>query len=544
MGRKIILLAGLALIAGLGSAEAQNTIPYATEYGRVLSGPLFDGGRRLLFSQTDNIYGTARSAAMGGAFASLGADLSSMGINPAGLGMYQSSDWGFTTALSIDHMKTTAPGVAQGNFSANGNRTSFGLNNIGAAFNVYDGSGSITSVTLGIAYNRAANFNARTRIDSRNDPWSIGDAFAGQLNYYSQFGNDYERNLYNILGPNNLDASAKPFYNENIDLEWWGAALGYQTGVIGHFDDGDKYDTFAVDMPQQNSYFNAISKGGISHFDFSIGANMLNKLYLGATITATDINYTEDTTYGETFKSGSPIGKMWYDQHTRIRGGGITAKLGIIARPVEALRIGVAFHLPTWYTVEKSYTGTMGTYSGQFNTGDPLMDELSFRTAPKLMAGVSGIIAQRAIVAFDWEVAWHNSITMRNLSTWEIDDSRNESRDLYKPAHTLRLGVEYVLSDLLSLRAGGAYMFDFMRMDDIVVSNPAMRNGFSVTAGGGFKLGRNGYLDVAYVYNRARMSDYSLYYFSDPDGGNARFSPYYSSTRHHHMISLTLGCRF
>ena len=46
----------------------------------------------LELSQTQFNFGTARSMAMAGAFTSLGADLSSMSINPAGLGMYRHSD--------------------------------------------------------------------------------------------------------------------------------------------------------------------------------------------------------------------------------------------------------------------------------------------------------------------------------------------------------------------------------------------------------------------------------------------------------------------
>ena len=53
----------------------------------------------LRLSQYNYSFGTARSAALGGAFTSLGADLSSMAINPAGLGMYQSSD-----AVSYTHL--------------------------------------------------------------------------------------------------------------------------------------------------------------------------------------------------------------------------------------------------------------------------------------------------------------------------------------------------------------------------------------------------------------------------------------------------------
>ncbi len=43
--------------------------------------------------------GSARATAMGGAFGSLGADVSSMSLNPAGMGMYRTSEMIFTAGL-------------------------------------------------------------------------------------------------------------------------------------------------------------------------------------------------------------------------------------------------------------------------------------------------------------------------------------------------------------------------------------------------------------------------------------------------------------
>ena len=60
-------------------------------------------GDLLRLSQYDYSLGTARSAAMGGAFVSLGADLASISINPAGLGMYRGSEVGISlSVLSTD----------------------------------------------------------------------------------------------------------------------------------------------------------------------------------------------------------------------------------------------------------------------------------------------------------------------------------------------------------------------------------------------------------------------------------------------------------
>lgn len=68
-------------------------------------------GDLLALSQYNYSFSTARSAALGGAFTSLGADLSSMSINPAGLGMYMSSDFGISPSLTWNNMQSTYLGT-------------------------------------------------------------------------------------------------------------------------------------------------------------------------------------------------------------------------------------------------------------------------------------------------------------------------------------------------------------------------------------------------------------------------------------------------
>lgn len=53
--------------------------------------------------------GTARFIGMGGAFTSLGSDLSCMTQNPAGLGLYRHSDIGLTFDVSIRNYKSETP---------------------------------------------------------------------------------------------------------------------------------------------------------------------------------------------------------------------------------------------------------------------------------------------------------------------------------------------------------------------------------------------------------------------------------------------------
>lgn len=69
--------------------------------------------------------GTARSAAMGGAFGALGGDLSTLSTNPAGIGVFRKSEAAFTPLLNFNDIKS-------GNRTAN--KTSFQMGTLGGSF--------------------------------------------------------------------------------------------------------------------------------------------------------------------------------------------------------------------------------------------------------------------------------------------------------------------------------------------------------------------------------------------------------------------------
>ena len=98
---------------------------------------------------------TARSAAMAGAMTSLGADASSMSINPAGLGMYRTNEVTITPMLSFSRSTTNANG-----FEGNGTNR-FAIGNFGMVAKLRESSTGVTAVNMGFAYNRTADFNYR-----------------------------------------------------------------------------------------------------------------------------------------------------------------------------------------------------------------------------------------------------------------------------------------------------------------------------------------------------------------------------------------------
>ena len=172
--KKIVnfVVAAAALLA-VGTAQAQYKFGGAMmDHDGVMSKDVFT------LTQQNFGFGTARSMGMAGAFTSLGADMASMSLNPAGLGMYRSSDLSFSPMMGFQSADNSA-------MSWGDNKQSrFAVSNIGVAFNIYEDSHTrLTSMTLALGYNRIADFNYRYGFSSKSEPSvapyrSIADAFS------------------------------------------------------------------------------------------------------------------------------------------------------------------------------------------------------------------------------------------------------------------------------------------------------------------------------------------------------------------------------
>ena len=76
-----------------------------------------------------NYNGTARYAGLGGAMGALGADMSAISMNPAGMGRYSRSDFSFTGDLTF----TQSKGAYDGN-TLNASKANFNVSNVGVVF--------------------------------------------------------------------------------------------------------------------------------------------------------------------------------------------------------------------------------------------------------------------------------------------------------------------------------------------------------------------------------------------------------------------------
>ena len=524
----------------------------------------------LELSQTQFNFGTARSMAMAGAFTSLGADLSSMSINPAGLGMYRHSDLSITPLVTLARADNSAAAWDNAEAPSTNARNRFAMGNIGFAVNVFQGGGTLTSLTIGFGYNRLADFNYAQSFRQGGNIGSIADMYSMQLRYSGLVATD-------IMGDN--------LSWNRVGTDLWNAVLGYKCGLTDDPGrDGEWSPTWiggdrspaGIDIGQ---YAGLVSRGSAGEYALSAGANLNNKFYVGVTLGIQSFYQRKDYYYAEDYSYPTPDGtdpelnyQLQYarlNQTVIVDGTGVNFKIGAVYRPVESLRIGAAFHTPTYYAFDRKFQGAMSSLTRVNRNVDPDIhptdgklalddatpvlvdngsDDWAFAGPSRLLVGLSYTLGRLGIVAIDYERAWYNGMSMTRAPAGIPNAmSNNAMRTGFKASNTVRAGLEVRPVPAVALRAGFGYSGSRLADDHTVFSSPATRRVTYCSAGVGFTLSRHVVLDAAYSYQNTRQTDYALYYADEifPDGTVAsNASDLFSTTWKRHNIALTLGFRF
>lgn len=494
----------------------------------------------LRFSQYDWSYGTARSAAMGGAFTSLGADLSSMMINPAGLGMYRRNEVGFTTSITSVNTKSrfSDRGFTTG---VSNDRSRFAFNNVGAAFNVYNGSGTVTSISIGFTYNKLADFNTKYEVAGQSNT-SMADYFAAGLNGLQ-------------LSTSQIDNIIRQ--NESYYMAFYPDMLAYQANAV-YYDEEDEVYRPNMQEGAYNDFSQIVStRGSIGQYDFSFGMNLSNQVYLGFGFGVQDIYYKETNSYYEKIRDNDNNTDPWalddFEYYKRLKQTGTAwnFKIGAIIRPIEELRIGLAFHTPTYIDMDEdfdqiAYSRTGTVQDGYENESKWMYNygPYNIKTPMRFLAGISYVFYNTAILSFDYERVWYDQMKIYEDDwDWENHDTTREVKSLYRPANNFRVGLETQLSPNWFGRLGFAYQQGMykkrnMRSDMNMDSYNGEKTNYS--AGFGYRTPQWG-IDLAYIYMDTKNGADYLYNYDEGPNFNSKA---YRTQRQRHNMTLTASWRF
>ncbi|MDR3127247.1 MAG: outer membrane protein transport protein [Tannerellaceae bacterium] len=476
----------------------------------------------LRYGQTD-LHGTARSLAMAGAFGALGGDISVMGNNPAGLGVYRSSEWVITLVQTTP--KTTA---TWGNSTTtNKDRAKLSIDNFACvgSFNTAREEG-IVGWTAGFSYNKVKDFRRTYTMTGEGQaiPASISDYIAEHSRY----------------GMDELDDPDNAYLN---DVSWL-STLGYQAGLIDYFNDEEHprsaFGSFGQDegyspYPMSKASLTVQEQGAVDHYNLAAAINISNYLFAGISMAITNMDYTYSSKYDEKFNNDDDL---FLDNTLITKGSGFSLNVGLIARPADFLRIGLAYRSPVWYTMTDYFDSQAGSSVTIVNeVGENEYRELPpaatpkgafskylYRSPDKWLFSTAAIFGQSALLSVDYELTNFGKMALFDFYTSQENRPVNdEIKANMDQTATLRIGGEYKLTPQLALRAGWSYSQSAVsavlgkgstRGEAVIAGTiPHFTIDKGTTAyslGAGYRFSSNFYSDIACVLSSSKEEAYAF----------------------------------
>ena len=492
-----------------------------------------------------DLTGTARFVGMGGAMSALGADIRTMGTNPAGTALFRSYDFSLSMGGNWVTQRT------QSNIGRNRSFSSYGsFDNIGIVMaNKLSNDDVLRFVNYGFNYRNVTRFGGKMGMSANLG----GLSQTGQMAWQA-YENRYVR--YSDFDPNSEDGFLKRNYYDDSRVGWLTLM-----GADGRLIDASALDGGAYYPSYLNNYTERVT-GGINAYDFNLSFNLVDAVYLGVTFTSYNVDRNMVSSYTEYFDGG----EYTLDNYYTTTGSGYDFKFGAILRPFEesSFRIGVSATTPTVYTLRDynsavvnsvipfydSETGeewtekfSMDTQSKDAFGGDCYTDYTMIAPA-KVNVSLGGTIGTSLALGAEYEYS-------NNAATKLYYDDGNENAmmnshtaDNFTAQHAFRFGAEKMFAGSFYTRLGynyitGGYKSDAWKMIPInsVQTNTAYKNILATsnyTCGLGYR-GDSFYADAALLYS-TQSADF--YPFDDPNLASTQL------VRQYLKGMVTIGFRF
>ena len=489
-----------------------------------------------------DLNGTARFVGMGGAMSALGGDISVIGTNPAGIGIYRSNDVMTTFGYSLSNTEIDNRGTT---LSADKARWNF--DNIGAVISTKIGNVTpLRYVNFGFNYHKAKSFyrtrraagdlGGYTQLDViatqadglTPDYWSSGNIFDNNdIGWLSALG--WEGYLISpTLTDQQTDYRAQDEQGNPLYFDADGELTTSPTGADGRpnapaYDNYDFYGNIAGQHPYLRE-FRSYERGGVDQYDLNVAFNFNDRVYLGLTVGIYDVDYSKYSLYNED-SEGEGGGGYMLESHNNISGSGVDVKFGVILRPFEysPLRVGLAVHTPVFYNLTYSTSAILTSdYTDQvidtynYVDGDMWYD-FNLRTPWVINASLGYTVGSSLALGAEYEYADYSNMDFTYAEGGAMDFLNDEAGFCLKGVHTLRLGAELKPVPAFSLRAGynfttSAYKgdaFKALALNSLTTDTDFanLKSAHTVTLGLGYHTG-SFYADLAYKLDTYKSDFY------------------------------------
>ncbi len=369
--------------------------------------------------------GTARFMSMGGAFTALGGDMSTLSQNPAGIGVFRSAEISFSPQLFHIGTSSNFHGVSR-DYLYN-----FNIGQIGIVSNLISNAreSGLISLNVGYSFNKTNNLNSSIRIQGNSSSNSLADAWAyqGAGTYYSDLGG----------------APGIAYDAWIIDTITGSGATSYGT-VFSNYGDN------ASSTYGQNIRRLITNEGYTGEHAFSIGGNYSNKIFFGATLGINRLKYTGHYEHQEMadYNLDSGFESFTYTEHFENTGTGVSFKMGAIFKPVDFVRIGLAFHSPTIYRInEYYYDNVSSNFTGNEHyefDNEATRYNYALTTPFRALAGIAIQVEKVALLSADYEFVDYTAARFSETGdNYDYTEKNSAIKNTLKPTSNIRLGGEY-----------------------------------------------------------------------------------------------------
>lgn len=403
-----------------------------------------------------DLNGTARYVGMGGAMEALGADVSTIGSNPASIGLFRRSQLSVSGGLLMQ---------SNGKEYGDGKKTNASFDQIGFVYTTRASRGS--NLNFGFNYTKGKNFDFLLNA-------------SGKLGNGSQNNQSY---LKHVLGSENYggfdvrkkdDAYigfASPQANF-VSWTWNQLDYLYFNTLLPDATTAGKFNNYLAD-----SYtFDKASTGYVGNYDFNISGSIQDQFYLGLTFGLKDVHYDSESRYNERLSNG--VGDVSVLDIRRITGTGFDITAGIIVRPIASspFRIGAYVKTPTWYDLTTSNVTRIdrNTNTGGKNDWGEVPNSYDYKlwTPWKFGLSLGHTVGNYLALGLTYEFEDHSTLDSRindggyyndyygtYYETSSADKSMNKhTKQALKGVSTLKMGAEYKPTSNLALRLGYNYI--------------------------------------------------------------------------------------
>ena len=444
--------------------------------------------------------GTARNLAIGGAMGSLGGDVNAIFVNPAGLGNFKTGEFVFTPGFYLNNNKTNYRESQLKN-----NKNNFALGPIGFVFGSPNRYNSKTSQAFSIAFTQSANYNNNVQYDGLNNFSSYTEKWAEQVAKSGQTIDDAINNPAFAYG------AAPALYTYLVDTFNINGGVQVRGLPENLLDAGQA-------LRQQHTL---ATSGAQYELAFGYAVNKNDKFQFGVTLGIPIMNYNSITTFVESDTSSNTANgfeSFTYTDDFSTRGAGLNVKMGVIYKPTEQVRLGLAVHTPTYMVSLKdtrttnlvanteNYEGLREVSSFVFTNDQPGESKYSMVTPLKVMVSGSYVLReiedvrkQKGFITADIEYVNHKGSNFYSANEAPTPDEKEYYKSLnsvikdeYKGNFNFRLGGELKFNTIMT-RLGAAYYTNPYKDSDLNASRMLLSGGLGYRHRGFF-------IDLTYVH--------------------------------------------